>query len=107
MPKSTGGFNPSQYATRAQRIALFRAAYPFGRIRTRLHSHHEGRVTFIAEVFRHADDAEPAATGWASEREGDSEINVAACIENTETTGMNHMVIVTATYTCRAKAKTL
>jgi hypothetical protein len=30
----------------------------------------------------------PAATGWASEREGDGEINRVACLENTETSAV-------------------
>jgi hypothetical protein len=88
MPKSTSGFNPSEYSTVAERVARFRAAYPFGRIVTRLHSRDAGQVTFVAEVFRHAEDATPAATGWASEREGDGEINAAACLENTETSAV-------------------
>lgn len=88
MPKFTAGFNPAEYATVAERIALFRAAYPFGRIETRLHSRDAGRVTFVAAAYRHADDAKPAATGWASEREGDGEVNLAACLENTETSAI-------------------
>ena len=31
---------------------------------------------------------QPAATGWASEREGDGEINRVACLENTETSAV-------------------
>jgi hypothetical protein len=88
MPKNTSGFDPSQYSTVAERVALFRAAYPLGRIRTMLHSHIDGQVIFVAEVFRRPEDTEPAATGWASEREGDGEINVAACLENTETSAV-------------------
>jgi hypothetical protein len=30
----------------------------------------------------------PAATGWASEREGDGDINTVACLENTETSAV-------------------
>lgn len=88
MPKFTGGFNPAEYATVAERLALFRAAFPFGRIKTELHSRDAGRVTFVAAVYRHADDTLPAATGWASEREGDGEVNLAACLENTETSAV-------------------
>ena len=33
-------------------------------------------------------DVQPAATGWASEREGDGEINRVACLENTETSAV-------------------
>lgn len=88
MPKSPANWNPAEYATVAERLALFRAAYPLGRIVTTLHSRDERQVTFMAAVFRHADDALPAATGWASEREGDGEINAVACLENTETSAI-------------------
>lgn len=88
MPKSPSNWNPAEYATVAERLALFRAAYPLGRIVTTLHSRDERQVTFMAAVFRHADDALPAATGWASEREGDGEVNAVACLENTETSAI-------------------
>jgi hypothetical protein len=39
-------------------------------------------------VYRAADDARPAATGWALEREGDGDVNVVACLENTETSAI-------------------
>ncbi|HET7456265.1 MAG TPA: hypothetical protein VFJ74_01340, partial [Gemmatimonadaceae bacterium] len=34
------------------------------------------------------DEPLPAATGWASEREGDGEVNTVACLENTETSAL-------------------
>jgi hypothetical protein len=43
---------------------------------------------FRAEVFRGPSDRDPAATGWAAEREGDGEINTVACLENTETSAV-------------------
>jgi hypothetical protein len=39
-------------------------------------------------VYRDRSDAEPAATGWAREFEGDGEINQVACLENTETSAI-------------------
>lgn len=86
MPKST--WNPSEYATVAERVALFRAAYPFGCIITHLHARDAQQVTFKAEVYRHEGDPHPAATGWATEREGDGDINTVACLENTETSAI-------------------
>jgi hypothetical protein len=55
---------------------------------TRLHSRSEREITFRAYVFRGPNDPKPAATGWASEREGDGEINAVACLENTETSAI-------------------
>lgn len=88
MPNHSSGFNPSDYATVAQRVVAFRAAYPFGSIRTRLHSRVDGEITFVAEIFRRPEDTAPAATGWASERVGDGEINIAWCLENAETSAV-------------------
>ncbi|HEX7979748.1 MAG TPA: hypothetical protein VF461_14170, partial [Gemmatimonadaceae bacterium] len=65
----------SDYALVADRITLFYERYPDGRIVTELHSRADREITFRALVFRTAADVLPAATGWASEREGDGEIN--------------------------------
>jgi hypothetical protein len=39
-------------------------------------------------VFRTEKSRTPAATGWASERIGDGDINTVACLENTETSAI-------------------
>lgn len=88
MSKTDSFFNPEQYATVAERIELFYSRYPQGRINTELVSRADGAITFKAVVFRDANDNTPAATGWASEREGDSDINTVACLENTETSAV-------------------
>jgi len=92
MPKTDARFDPSGYALVADRIARFYQQFPTGRIVTKLHSRGErggvGEVTFRALVYRAADDRRPAATGWASEREGDGEINTVACLENAETSAV-------------------
>ena len=78
----------SDYALVADRITLFYERYPAGRIVTELHSRADREITFRALVYRSAEDVLPAATGWASEREGDGEINRVACLENTETSAV-------------------
>ena len=78
----------SAYALVADRITLFYERYPAGRIVTELFSRTEREITFRALVFRGTDDTQPAATGWASEREGDGQINQVACLENTETSAV-------------------
>lgn len=83
-----GGASFSDYALVSDRITLFYLRYPTGRIVTELHSRSETEITFRALVFRGADDRRPAATGWASERQGDGEINQVACLENTETSAI-------------------
>jgi hypothetical protein len=81
-------FDPAAYAPVAERISLFYESFPRGRIITELVSRTERDVVFRALVYRQAEDAEPAATGWAAEREGDGEVNAVACLENTETSAI-------------------
>lgn len=85
---SPGSDTPAGYALVADRITLFYQRYPTGRIRTKLHSKAEGEIIFRAMVYRGPNDTRPAATGWAAEREGDSEINEVACLENAETSAV-------------------
>ncbi len=88
MAKSDFGFDPSIYAPVAERIRLFWESFPNGRITTRLVSRTERDVVFEAHVYRSSADSEPAATGWAAEREGDGDVNAVACLENTETSAV-------------------
>jgi len=77
-----------EYAPVADRIALFYERFPAGRIITQLTMHNEREVVFRASVFRTEKSRTPAATGWASERIGDGDINTVACLENTETSAI-------------------
>lgn len=88
MPKTTPlSFNPADYAMVADRITLFYEKYPEGRIITRLISR-DREVVFRAAVYRDQDQKSPAATGWASEKENDGDVNTVACLENTETSAI-------------------
>jgi hypothetical protein len=86
--KSGSDFDPARYAPVAERITHFYNAFPAGRIVTDLISRTGGEVVFRASVYRELGDAAPAATGWASEREGDGDVNEVACLENTETSAV-------------------
>ena len=86
--RGDGAFDPAAYAPVAERISLFYQAFPRGRIITEMVSRTERDVVFRALVYRQGEDAEPAATGWAAEREGDGEVNAVACLENTETSAI-------------------
>lgn len=88
MPKTDLTLESGDYVPVATRISLFYARHPTGRIVTQLMSQSEREVMFRALVFRGSDDAKPAATGWASERLGDGEVNAVACLENTETSAI-------------------
>jgi hypothetical protein len=86
--RGDGAFDLASYAPVAERITLFYETFPRGRIITELVSRTERDVVFRALVYRDASDLEPAATGWAAEREGDGDINTVACLENTETSAI-------------------
>src|SRR4051812_3791700 len=88
MPKSDASLDLSAYATVAERITLFHERFPAGRINTELVSRADGEIVFKALVYRDERELHPAATGWASERLGDGEINSVACLENTETSAV-------------------
>ena len=88
MPKSDLFLTRGDYAPVASRIALFHGRFPDGRIITELVSSTSQEVVFKASVFRDSVGTEPAATGWASERFGDGDVNSVACLENTETSAI-------------------
>lgn len=92
MPKTNSTFDLNSYTPVAERIRLFYERHPVGRIVTELVSSavRDGTtvVTFRALAFRAASDELPAATGWASERDDDGEVNAVACLENAETSAI-------------------
>ena len=88
MGKTGPDFDPDAYAPVAERIRQFYQAHPTGRIQTELVRRTRDEVIFKALIYRKAADEQPAATGWAAEREGDGEINLVACLENTETSAI-------------------
>ena len=87
MPKSDLNF-PDDYAPVAERIRLFYERFPNGRIIPRLHSVTDEAVIFEARVYRHESDTQPAAVGWAREFQDDGDVNIVACVENTETSAI-------------------
>lgn len=88
MPKTDLRFDPALYAPVAERIRLFYASYPDGRILSELVSRTPLDVVFKAMVYRSSTELEPAATGWSAEREGDGDVNQVACLENAETSAV-------------------
>jgi hypothetical protein len=88
VPKHELVLNAGEYAPVADRITLFYSRYPTGRILTRLISQTEREITVQAYVFRSLAEIRPSATGLASERVGDGDVNTVACLENTETSAI-------------------
>ena len=88
MPKHELVLNAGEYAPVADRITLFYSRYPSGRILTRLLAQTDREITVQAYVFRSLAEVRPSATGLASERVGDGDVNTVACLENTETSAI-------------------
>src|SRR5687768_3375167 len=88
MPKYEVVSDGGEYARVADRITLFYARYPTGRILTRLVSRTEHEITVQAYVYRSLEEQRPSATGLAAERIGDGDVNTVACLENTETSAI-------------------
>ncbi len=88
MPKVDPRLELDDYTPVADRIELFYSKFPNGRITTTLLSANDSEVVIKAFVYRLAEDRLPAATGLASERFGDGEINMHSCLENTETSAI-------------------
>jgi hypothetical protein len=79
-------FDLSSYATVEERLALFWAANPNGRIQTEIVG---GDITnwicFKTSVYRDMADAVPVATGFAFEERTERGVNQASWCENAET----------------------
>ena len=88
MPKHELVLNAGDYAPVADRIRLFYSRFPTGRILTRLIAQTEREITVQAYVYRSLAEIQPSATGLASERIGDGDVNTVACLENTETSAI-------------------
>ncbi|HEX6048359.1 MAG TPA: hypothetical protein VFZ21_03800 [Gemmatimonadaceae bacterium] len=88
MPKIDLRLAGDDYVPVADRIRQFYERFATGRIVTHLVRRTDDEVIVRAEVFRTVAEREPAATGWAAEREGDGDINTVACLENTETSAI-------------------
>ena len=83
------GFDLSQYATVEERLALFWAAHPDGRIATTATDLGVSSwCVFRAEVYRHRDDQHPTATGYAYEEKTDRGVNATSHVENCETSAI-------------------
>jgi hypothetical protein len=97
-------FNFDDYASVAERLTLFWAECPDGRILTECTADDGKRVVFKASVYRHRDDAQPTATGYAEEQRAERGINATSCYEVTETSSVGRAL---ANYRFTASKKNL
>lgn len=82
------GFDLSTYATVEERLALFWAANPDGRIHTELVRMDDHACLFRAEVYRYLGDSLPTSTGFAFEEKSDRGVNATSHVENCETSAL-------------------
>jgi len=81
-------FDLSTYATVEERLALFWAARPNGRIHTEIVRMDDHAILFHASVYRDAGDTVPAAVGHAYEERSDRGVNATSHVENAETSAI-------------------
>jgi hypothetical protein len=80
--------NLDNYAPVADRLALFWAENPNGRIHTEIVVDDGTRIIFRAIVYREANDPTPTAVGFAEEIRGSSNVNKFSALENCETSSI-------------------
>jgi len=99
-------FNPGDYLEVKDRLPLFWTAHPEGRIDTEIVmiSDDWARIIIRASVYRHADDAHPAAVGLAEETQtpNGGGANRFSHIENCETSAIGRAL---ANYRFQGSAK--
>ena len=81
-------FDLSTYATVEERLALFWAAHPDGRIHTEIVRMDDHAILFHASVYRDALDTVPVAVGHAYEERSDRGVNATSHVENAETSAI-------------------
>ena len=81
-------FDLSTYATVEERLALFWAAHPDGRIHTEIVRMDDHAVLFHAAVYRNHSDTVPVAVGHAYEERSDRGVNATSHVENAETSAI-------------------
>lgn len=83
------GFDLSTYATVEERLALFWAANPNGRIHTEIvGGDFTTWICFKAAIYRDGNDPHPVATGYAFEERTERGVNQTSWIENAETSAL-------------------
>ena len=89
MAKTSGivSIHGKEYATVAYRLQLFREINPNGHIITTLESDDGTTIVMKCDIYFNEYEM-PAATGWAEEVRGSSNINKTSALENCETSAV-------------------
>ena len=71
-----------------ERLERFWSDHPDGRVHTELHLRDGKTWVLLASVYRLASDPDPFATGYASENDGEGNVNRTSALENAETSAI-------------------
>jgi hypothetical protein len=81
-------FDLSNYETVETRLARFWESFPDGRIETTLMNYDGESCIVRTVIWKHRDDAQPTATGYAHEIHSDRGVNATSFVENGETSSI-------------------
>ena len=81
-------FDLSNYETVETRLNRFWETYPDGRVETTLMNYDGESCIVRTVIWKHRDDAQPTATGYAHEIHSDRGVNATSFVENGETSSI-------------------
>lgn len=81
-------FDLSNYETVETRLNRFWETYPDGRVETSLMNYDGDTCIVRTVIWKHRDDANPTATGYAHEIHTDRGVNATSFVENCETSSL-------------------